>query len=82
MKYYELTAYGSKLLIGSDDVVRLSVLLEDLAVKFKVLRREQAALDWRKLGEPRNWAKLGVRLGEVRVVDDAANHRSGWRHHP
>ncbi len=68
VKYYELTAYGSKLLTGSDDIVRLPVLLEDHAVKFKVLRREQTALDWRKLGEPRNWVKLGVRLGTVRVV--------------
>ena len=24
--------------------------------------------DWRKLGEPRNWVKLGVRIGAVRVV--------------
>jgi hypothetical protein len=68
VKYYELTSYGSKLLTGSDEVVRLPVLLEDHAVKFKVLRREQTALDWRKLGEPRNWVKLGVRLGAVRVV--------------
>jgi hypothetical protein len=68
VKYYELTSYGSKLLTGSDDVVRLPVLLEDHAVKFKVLRRERVRLDWRKLGEPRNWVKLGVRLGTVRVV--------------
>jgi hypothetical protein len=68
VKYYELTSYGSKLLTGSDNAVRLPVLLEDHAVKFKVLRREFVALDWRKLGEPRNWVKLGVRLGSVRVV--------------
>jgi len=35
VKYYELTGYGSKLLTGSDDVVRLPVLLEDHAVKFR-----------------------------------------------
>jgi hypothetical protein len=68
VKYYELTPYGSKLLTGSDDVVRLPVLLEDHAVKFKVLERERVRLDWRKLGEPRNWVKLGVRIGSVRVV--------------
>ena len=68
VKYYELTPYGSKLLTGSDDVVRLPVLLEDHAVKFKVLQRERVALDWSKLGEPRNWVKLGVRIGTVRVV--------------
>ena len=68
VKYYELTAYGSKLLTGSDDVVRLPVLLEDHAIKFKVLRRERVAIDWRKLGEPRNWVKLGVRIGTVRVI--------------
>ncbi len=68
VKYYELTPYGSKLLTGSDDVVRLPVLLEDHAVKFRVLERERVRLDWRKLGEPRNWTKLGVRIGSVRVV--------------
>ena len=68
VKYYELTAYGSKLLTGSDNHPRLPVLLEDHAVKFKVLQRERVPLDWRKLGEPRNWVKLGVRLGKVRVV--------------
>ncbi len=41
------------------------MLLEDHAVKFKVLQREKTALDWRKLGEPRNWVKLGVRIGKA-----------------
>jgi hypothetical protein len=68
VKYYELTCYGSKLLTGRDEALRLPVLLEDHAVKFKVLQRERVALDWRKLGEPRNWVKLGVRIGMVRVV--------------
>lgn len=68
VKYYELTPYGSKLLTGSDNAVRLRVLLEDHAVKFKVLQRERVRLDRRKLGEPRNWVKLGVRIGAVRVV--------------
>jgi hypothetical protein len=68
VKYYELTAYGSKLLTGSEGRLRLPVLLEDHAVKFRVLRRERVAIDWRKLGEPRNWVKLGVRIGTVRVV--------------
>ena len=68
VKYYELTSYGSKLLTGSDNSVRLPVLLEDHSGKFKVLQRENVRLDWRKLGEPRNWVKLGVRLGTVSVV--------------
>ena len=50
VKYYELTPYGSKLLAGSDDVVRLPVLLEDHPVKFRVLQRERVRLDWQKLG--------------------------------
>jgi hypothetical protein len=62
-----LTPYGSKLLTGSDGETRLPILFEDHALKFKVLQRERCCLDWEKLGEPRNWRKMGVRIGEVRV---------------
>jgi hypothetical protein len=68
-KYYDLTAYGSKLLTGSEGCLRLPVVLEDHAVKFRVLRWERAgSIDWERLGEPRNWVKLGFRVGGVRVV--------------
>ncbi len=67
VKYYELTPYGSKLLTGSDGEIRLPVVLEDHALKFLVLRRERCRVDWEKLGEPRNWRKLGVVIGVVRV---------------
>lgn len=42
--------------------------LEDYAVKFAVVEGEKCRIDWRKLGSPRNWVKLGVRIGGVRVV--------------
>jgi hypothetical protein len=67
VKYYELTPYGSKLLTGSDGELRLPVVFEDHALKFVVLRRERCRVDWEKLGEPRNWRKLGVLIGVVRV---------------
>ena len=67
VKYYELTPYGSKLLTGSDGELRLPVVFEDHALKFVVLRRERCRVDWEKLGEPRNWRKLGVLIGMVRV---------------
>ena len=67
VKYYELTPYGSKLLTGSDGEMRLPVVFEDHALKFVVLRRERYRVDWQKLGEPRNWRKLGVSIGAVRV---------------
>ena len=67
VKYYELTPYGSKLLTGSDGELRLPVVFEDHALKFLVLRRERSCVDWEKLGEPRNWRKLGVLIGVVRV---------------
>ena len=63
VKYYELTPYGSKLLTGSDGELRLPVVFEDHALKFRVLRRERCRVDWEKLGEPRNWRKLGVLIG-------------------
>ena len=67
VKYYELTPYGSKLLTGSDGELRLPVVFEDHAFKFRVLKRERCRVDWVKLGEPRNWRKLGVLIGVVRV---------------
>jgi len=67
VKYYSLTPYGSKLLTGSDGELRLPVVFEDHALKFVVLRRECCRVDWEKLGEPRNWRKLGVVIGVVRV---------------
>lgn len=68
VKYYSLTPYGSKLLTGSEGRLRLPVVLEDHPVKFTIIEREKRVLDWVKLGSPRNWVKLGVRIGEVRVV--------------
>jgi hypothetical protein len=67
VKYYELTPYGSKLLTGSDGELRLPIVFEDHALKFRVLQRERSIVDWKKLGEPRNWRKLGVLIGAVRV---------------
>ncbi|MDT8782509.1 MAG: hypothetical protein IAX22_07710 [Candidatus Bathyarchaeota archaeon] len=67
VKYYELTPYGSRLLTGSDGELRLPIVFEDHALKFVVLRRERCRVDWEKLGEPRNWRKLGVLIGNVRV---------------
>ena len=68
-KYYDLTPYGSKLLTGSDNVLRLPVVFEDHPVKFLVLRGERSGcIDWVKLGQPRNWNKLGFHVTGVHVV--------------
>ena len=67
VKYYELTSYGSRLLTGSDGALTPPVVLEDHAFKFRVLKRESFPVDWEKLGEPRNWRKLGVLIGTIRV---------------
>jgi hypothetical protein len=78
VKYYELTPFGAKLLVSSTDVTTGESgaamgavhVLEDHAVKFSIIKEEdrQHPIDWRKLGEPRNWVKLGLKLGSVRVV--------------
>jgi hypothetical protein len=78
VKYYELTPFGSKILASSmnlttgDACAGLGVVhvLEDYAVKFEILKAEDKVhpIDWRKLGEPRNWVKWGFKLGNVRVV--------------
>lgn len=78
VKYYELTPFGVKLLASSTDVTTGESgtamgavhVLEDHAIKFLILKEEdrQHPIDWRKLGQPRNWVKLGLKLGDVRVV--------------
>ena len=78
IKYYELTPFGAKLLESSTDfttgesgaVMGAVHVLEDHAVKFAILKEEDKnhSIDWRKLGQPRNWVKLGLKLGNVRVV--------------
>jgi hypothetical protein len=65
-KLYSLTPYGSKILTTSDS--RDPVVLEDYAVKYSVLQNETSPIDWKKLGEPNNWIKMGVKIGDVRVV--------------
>jgi hypothetical protein len=69
-KEYALTAYGSKILTTSENRIPPEVCcLEDYAIKFRVLDWGRAdQLDWRRLGRPRNWEKLGVKIGNVRVV--------------
>ena len=69
-KEYALTPYGSNILTTSESGVGPEVCcLEDQAVKFDVIEWGNAErLDWKKLGRPRNWEKLGVKIGNVRVV--------------
>jgi hypothetical protein len=76
VKYYELTPLGKKILECSKNFTTGEAgfgcvhVLEDHAVKFEILKQEDAdrRIDWRKLGEPRNWVKWGFKLGNVRVV--------------
>lgn len=72
VKYYELTPFGSRILTTSETgaAPRVVHVLEDHAVKFEILKEEdrERSIDWRKLGEPRNWVKWGFKLGNVRVV--------------
>ena len=69
-KEYALTPYGSNILTTGESGVGPEVCcLEDQAVKFDVIEWGNAErLDWKKLGRPRNWEKLGVKIGNVRVV--------------
>src|SRR3972149_5828019 len=77
VKYYELTPFGAKILASSKNFTTSEGVsadfvhvLEDHAVKFQILKEEEKShpIDWRKLGEPRNWVKWGFKLGNVRVV--------------
>ena len=75
VKIYSLTSYGSKVLTRSErnGVPVETVVLEDFAVKFRVVEGEKVKLDWRRLGAPLNWVKLGVKVGGVRVVRTSRN---------
>jgi len=65
---FQLTPFGSKIITRSEGYFPEVCCLEDHAVKFRVLGWERVPLDWKRLGRPRNWEKLGVRIGNVRVV--------------
>ncbi len=65
---YRLTLYGSKILTLSEGYFPEACCLEDHAVKFRVVGWETVPVEWKRLGRPRNWEKLGVRIGNVRVV--------------
>ena len=69
-KEYALTSYGSTILTTSENGVGPEVCcLEDQAIKFKVINWGNIErLDWKKLGRPRNWEKLGIKIGNIRVV--------------
>ena len=43
------------------------MVLEDYPFKFSIVEPERYPLDWKKLGEPRNWVKQGVKIGRVLV---------------
>ena len=78
VKYYELTPFGMKFFASSTNLttgescVAMDAVhvLEDHAIKFLILKEEDKhhPIDWKKLGSPNNWVKLGIKLGNVRVV--------------
>jgi len=76
IKIYELTSLGQKVLIWSEEVGEgcgFPCVLEDYAVKFRVLS-DRSCLDWEKIGEPRNWVKLGLRFGDSVWVEKTSRH--------
>jgi hypothetical protein len=70
---YSLTPFGLKLLTGSENGLTTPVVLEDHAFKFAIVEHEKNRIDWRKLGQPQNWDKLGFKIGKVRVVKTSRN---------
>ena len=48
-------------------------MLEDQAMKFAVIRGETCPVDWKKLGDPNNWVKLGTHVDGLRVERTSQN---------
>jgi hypothetical protein len=65
-KTYLLTALGQKILTGSEHGYPEPVTLEDYALKFPLIS-DKESLNWEKVGNPKNWVKLGIRIGHVWV---------------
>jgi len=65
---YQITPYGSKILTRSEGYYPEVCCLKDHAIKFEVIDWEKVPLNWKRLGRPRNWEKLGVKIGNIRVV--------------
>lgn len=60
--------YGSNVLTRREDYFLEICCLDDQTVKFTMLGWEKTPLNWKGLGRSRNWEKLGVKIGNVRVV--------------
>lgn len=65
-KFYELTAISQKILTRSERDWALLCVMEDYPVKYRLLK-DHGLIEWEKLGQPRNWEKLGVKVGSVTV---------------
>jgi hypothetical protein len=65
-KFYDLTAVGQTILTRSEGSFVQPCIMEDYPVKFQLVK-DRSCLPWEKLGDPRNWEKLGVHIGNVRV---------------
>lgn len=66
-KFFALTYLGSRVLTGSEEA-RRTIVLEDYPIKYALVEGEKVGVSWQKLGAPRNWVKLGFKVGKVRVV--------------
>jgi hypothetical protein len=65
-KTYEMTALCQKFLIESERGYCEPCTLEDYAFKYPLIY-DRGSLDWKKVGSPNNWVKLGVKLGAAFV---------------
>jgi hypothetical protein len=68
VQIFSLSPYGSKVLTRGEGYFPEVCCLEDYAIKFEVKEWEHVPLSWKRLGRPRNWEKLGVKIGNIRVV--------------
>lgn len=71
-KIYRVTALGQKTLTRGEKGGFNHCIMEDYQMKFRLIK-DSSRLDWKKLGEPRNWEKLGIKVGKVRVEKTTQN---------
>lgn len=66
IKSYRFTAVGQVFFTRGEESGFVPCVSEDYPIKYPLIR-DNSSIVWEKLGDTKNWKKLGVMIGDVRV---------------